>query len=216
MALTSNELIEMARKGVSGGIRGAALFHATNNRTKHDLGPAARKFVDDLSRVQPNRDRKVVRHPGATTQGRGVRKPGPLSAGEQAWLTRLPSDPSQMSFEDAQLLASVVQTLPPDQGNDRIAVDRVYHPVKKFWDHKVAEAALENAKADQPTLPASIHSALAETMNTEIPELSPSEAADRAANLLTDADAFRVRIREREISSAQERLESFTNVGATA
>lgn len=116
-----------------------------------------------------------------------VRKEGPLSAAELAWINRLPHDPSKVSHEEARVLAGISKTIGRTQNpGDALLVDHAWKPVKEFHDANSAQVNLTRAKAGAPPIPDTAFGALADAILNETKELTVDEAHSRASALLKE------------------------------
>lgn len=169
-----------------------------------DLTPRQRQFVADLTNVKQHAPQSTA-HP-AQGPANQIRKPGPLQPAEVAWLQRFPSpvDPTAVAFQDAQALASMASSVDVTKhpGDARL-VSSIWRPVGDYHDHRAAQAAMANANAPLPELPASTLGALADAIAAETPQLTPEEAVGRAGRMLSDATTKRQTARDAAIAAAQ-------------
>ncbi len=94
----------------------------------------------------------TYQHPGANP---APDMPAQLSAADLAWLQRLPTDPAAISYEDARVLAGMVQTLPAGSADLRL-VSSIWLPVKQVHDTAQAnptEGTTVNPEPATPTTP---------------------------------------------------------------
>jgi hypothetical protein len=150
------------------------VLSAQEIRHLNQLAPArpARKTYDNPTLV-PRRPRQNAQ---------------PLTASDIAWLNRLPSDPSQISYEDAHALARLDADWPSGSPDARL-VRSVLGPVRRHHDAQQAQVELDNLKA----IPArnidhgQALSMVSAAVMREVPELTEDEAHTRARDLLTAA-----------------------------
>lgn len=208
--LTSKEILELA--GRSGaGARGAALFAAGKGKGGVGVGSNTEeqnKFLRDFAGAQARHNEKLPRayaHPERAPSY--SRKVGPLSAAELAWINRLPQDPSQVSHEDARVLAGIAATIGRlENPGDALIVDQVWKPIKEIHDRNAAEVRLAAAKVGIPPVPETAFGALVDAILAETNELTRDEAETRASQQLQE---IRVRIRsaqESEVEAAEAAL----------
>jgi hypothetical protein len=192
--IRSQQILDILSKPFTAEARGRSMFLAGQSRSlANQVTPAQRKFFDELARVQI-RPAETYVHPASG--GLVHRKDGPLTPLEVAWLQRLPLDPAQVSFKDAQVLATMAISLAGDTESRRL-LDSVWLPVKAIHDRAAAEVALRNAQSAQPAIP-SAAGALADALAAEHPTLRENEAAARAFEELARAE----KVRDAAIQSA--------------
>lgn len=185
--LHSSQLISLLSQ--QPGTGKAAGVYAAARRFGADTAGPERRLIDELmgvpvaSRLQPPADPTRRQGPAATPQ--------PLSPASIDWMRRLPSDPTAVSFEDAEALAKLEAKVPPGSDDARL-VAAVLGPVRRVHEAATARTALDNLQClPRPTVPAVAGTALAESLRREYPQLTAAEAGQRAAAAVKDAEAQR-------------------------
>ncbi len=165
------------------------------------------RFLTEVLGTAANTARPEQYNHPATTASLVAPRDTPLTAAELAWLDRLPRDPGQVSHQDAQTLASLVQSMRGTAtAADRRLLRSIFDPVREMHDHNQAETEMRNAQQQQPPIPSSALGALADAIHTETPELEPDEALARASKLLREASDKRANKRSLAIGAAQDKL----------
>lgn len=147
--------------------------------------PRTRDFVERFAQVPDPNSAKKPSHPADfQTVGRR-RTEGPLSAAEMAWLQRLPSDPTQVPFEDAAEVANLVAKVSrmKDPAGARLLTS-VWQPIADYHDRRVAQDRLARARQPLPTIPSGALDALIEAVKIEDPTLPDDVIVSRANTLL--------------------------------
>jgi hypothetical protein len=105
-------------------------------------------------------------HPGRGPASRPAGPPRSLTAGDLAWLDRLPRDPAQVSDDDATAVARLAREVAPGTSDDRI-VQAAWNPVRQLHDARAREHDLGHAR-NVVTLPtAHLQAALADALADE-------------------------------------------------
>lgn len=127
-------------------------------------------------------------HPGRSKdRNRGG---GPLTQTDHALLTRLPTDPAKVSFDDAAWLSSLVADVSPIKHSaDARLLDSYWKPVAAIHDAKAADVELQNAlnTPASPVVPKSMRASLTAAILREEPALTASEADGRAKKKIEGA-----------------------------
>jgi hypothetical protein len=164
-----------------------------------------RRLLEQIRDLPKRPVRATYRHPdhGAYAPPRSE----PLSATQIAWLTRLPTDPSEVSFADAhevlRLRHSAVGTV---HANDRKLLDSIAVPIMEFHDHNKAVVDLQNAVRPLATQPDAALSAMADAIANENQHLTDDEAIGRASQMLSEIQQERIQARDDAIATAEARL----------
>lgn len=170
------------------------------------LTSAQQAFLDAADRV-PQRQTAQYNHPGATAvvtvQSRGD---GPLSPSELAWIDRLPNDPAQVPFTDAQRLLALANAV--KRPDDQALMRSVAAPVQEYHDVNQAQTELANASAPLAGAPHETLGALADSIAATNQDLEPDEAVGRASRLLRDNGERRVREHAAALLAAQHQLQA--------
>ncbi len=216
MTVSSRTILDVISKPYGNATRGAAMFEAqqVNGSGPNRGTPAQRDFFDRLVNVQVQaQPDDTYSHPG--TGVLPLRQKGPLTPVEVAWLQRLPMDPAQISYEDAQTLAAMAQSLQGDQANadSRRLVDSIWRPVKEIHDRNAAEVEVRNANRSTPQLPDATR-ALADAVASEQPSLLPHEAHARAADMVKQARSTVQQRQQLRVTEAQQKLDTLNQAAA--
>jgi hypothetical protein len=218
MALTSDQVLQFVDRVGQRGVNALAWLARNQAKTPMNsttLTPAQNALIAAVQAVPTERAPKYV-HPAATASaarawlkrdpatGQTVPRP-PLTAAELAWLQRLPSDPSQVTFDDAQrLLQMMFEVSDPA---DVPLVRSIATPVRDYHDRQQARVDLEAAQRPRPQVPAEALPALADAIAAEHPELLPTEAVGRASTLLAERAQQRANEQAQKASQAQQRID---------
>ncbi|WP_027497460.1 hypothetical protein [Rhodococcus sp. JG-3] len=130
---------------------------------------------------------------------------GSLSPSDIAWLSGLPADPEQVSFDDAVHLATLrnaVNSLDPHDG-DRRLIEQRWTPVAEVYDRRSLDAELD-AVSTLPLLPNPAR-AVADLLGAELTELNEAELFTRAESMVKDAFEQRQQRHQRRVETAQRR-----------
>lgn len=209
--LTTTEITNLIATPPSGTSSGKLAYIAA--RAKKTSAGTTRKqaaFLEDAKRMHPStRDtdpQETYNHPSRTPKDRR-RGGGPLTPVELAWLQRLPTDPTETTYDDAAALASLHADISRmDHPTDARLVASHWEPVAEFHDTNAATVALTNASQPLTPVPHSAHEALAEAVLAENRQLNPAEAAHRAASLLEKAKADRSATKDAAITTARDKI----------
>ncbi len=189
-----------------------ALRYLERGEAKYGTGDTThRRLVSDLldEPTAPSPP-ATYEHPAAAAMKSPAKRPGDgsLQPSEIAWLQRIPADPAQVPFADAQQLAALSATLSPLTNRaDARLVESVYAPVRDYHDRNAAKADLANAVAIPVSpVPSSALPALARAIGTEHPGLSDDEVMGRANEAVRAAAVHRRTSRDAAIDSAQTRI----------
>jgi hypothetical protein len=224
MATLSSAAIKdtLSKYGQLGGQGAAARLRRT--ATGHPQAPAVQKqFINDVANAPVVRQ-VAYPHPGrpGPAAARANSSASPLVAGQQeyekrhakgnanipdqlsdadiAWLTRLPSDPSAVTLNDAKVaIAMKDRTLSPDQAR---LVSSVVDPLLEYHDHQAALVDLSNAQQPVLPLPMSAVPALAHAISVEIPQLTADEAVGRAHAVMEKIASDRAAAQSKRLQQA--------------
>jgi hypothetical protein len=227
VAVPSKMLAEIIAAPPSKMNRGAAMFALRETDREWGLardrapwaGEFLQKFID-----QPVPDRNFGQHPRDAVRPTAddLRRADsgtaePLSPVELAWLERLPKDPAAIPFEDATVLAGMVQRLSPmTQPADARYVRDIWEPVADLHDKRILNGVIAVASRPLPDLPSGALDALKEAVGAELTAAAergerskPSEyeVLDRARDLLKDALNRRDRGRLTTLHNARAQLD---------
>jgi hypothetical protein len=193
--LTPSEVIELITAPANGAGRGKALFLAQREkRVSVRSTPAQRQFIAAVMDRQPQ-DVTTYQHPA--NAARLIRDGGPLTPAELMWLQRLPTDPAEVSFDDAVTLASIAKSLSPmDDAADLRVLNQVWLPVKEIHDANAARAELANAQR-----------AMADALAAEHPDYPPNATVALANEALNDAITRRRAQHEAALADARATLD---------
>lgn len=173
------------------------------------------KYLSDLLRVMETAERtSVPQHPIDVARprhaDRDTGKPDPLSASDIAWISGLPSDPEQVSWNDAVDLASMALAFTGSNGRngDARLIRQRWEPISEVYDRRVSTAQAAAANATLPAIPVPAE-AVAELLAYELPpEMRPSEIRARANELVDAAFEKRKAQHERRIAAAKAAAEA--------
>ena len=182
MPLTSKTILELATVRSGSGLRGRLEWVRRQldqaARDRKPVPASYRALVDALLKVaEPAAARHTpYRHPGRGPASRPAGPPRPLSAGDLAWLDRLPTDPAQVSDSDAQALARLSRQVQPGSADQRL-VDAVWQPVRARHDQLAREHDLAPARTVVSPPEAELHAALADALTDETETAALNERA---------------------------------------
>jgi len=231
--LSSKQILDVVKQepgpGLHGRVTALKRFGLGRNAQGYPAGPEShRRFVADLEAQTPSASASATLplkylHPQDGVQANGGaagraaaearfgneagRSPAAtevLPPADLAWINRLPTDPTQVSYDDAvhlAALAAAAVTL-KDRSAARL-VQSVWAPVKELYDAAAAEVTLRNAQLPTPPVPSSVLPALADAIAAENPTLEPDEAVGRAGAQLRDALDQRNTARESKVLDAR-------------
>jgi len=209
--LSSQQILDVVGAEPSGLLAGkvAYLRHSLQTRMGGRTGPDSHhQFLGDVAEqcanVNPN-PTASYQHPADDHRVRAAKPSDGLSASDLAWINRLPSDPAQVSHDDAIQLAGLAAGLTGVQSNpsDARLISSVWSPVREIHDANAARAALAAAQTSPPPVPSSAVRALADAIAAETPELTPTEALSRAGSQLRDTLDNRIGARQQKVLDAR-------------
>ncbi|GAB6983525.1 hypothetical protein [Nocardioides pyridinolyticus] len=191
MKLTSKDIVGLLEGGLA---NGQAMFHLSKRRQPGDLlSTRQRAFLEEVTRTG-RKSGQVPEHPesGAAREQYRRDSDAELSAVELAWLDRLPRDPAQVRFEDAQRLAALAASISPMKAPQSARlIESAWAPVKALHDRRVAEAELKQAQRPLPRLPDGLVDALLDALIEEHPGVSREALRVQARELATDVQVRR-------------------------
>jgi hypothetical protein len=197
-SITPRQLVEVAMMPPTAKRKGMVEALRRNYR----LETAQRRLLDGLQaqEVMPAA-RTIYRHPAHASPAAGVGEE--LSEADLIWLQRLPTDPSEVSWEDARRLATMAARV--KDHSHKVLVRSIWRPIADHHDRALAETELANAKVADPEIPSGlpVASAIGEAIRAENATLKPHEAEDRAHELLAIARADAARQRTSAIDDAE-------------
>lgn len=147
------------------------------------------------------RDAARARRLGAAKAPQG----GSLSPSDIAWLSGLPVDPEQVSYDDAVHLATLrnaVNSLDPHDG-DRRLIEQRWTPVAEVFDRRSLDAELGGIQT-LPLLPNPAR-AVADLLGAELTELNEAELFTRAESMVKEAFELRQGRHQKRVETAQRR-----------
>ena len=202
--LTPGEILGLLAKPVNGTQAGKVEYLAQREARPNPANgrptQSQRAFLDAMRRVPVRLGTAAYRHPETNVQFRS--SDDALTPAELAWLQRLPSDPAQVSYNDASALATLAKSV---TGADARLVNSVWQPVKEYHDRNVARLQLESAAQPLPQIPSEALNALADAIQAhpQTSNLTPAEAIARACEMLGEVAAIRSSARDQQIADAQ-------------
>lgn len=196
MALTTDQVLKTADLAGRPGVRGAIEAFRRANRSSQNtstLSRSQRDFLEAVDAMPHTPAPAPYNHPahksGFMPRGNAAdlhaQHRAPMTMSERAWIERLPTDPTKVSWDDARRLFSLEQTLTDD--DDKHLVRSIAQPIRDYHDRKEVEhkiGALSNAPRIDP--PRETLGALADAITAATPELTESEALGRASTLLQE------------------------------
>lgn len=216
--LTSSDISKLISTPPSGVTAGSLAFLTQREQNAPDRTTKQLAFLADATALHPRGGGQTTppyQHPGvrAADPRRGG---GPLSPVEMAWLARLPVDPSQVPFTDAEALSSLVKDVSPIKYPiDAKLVASHWDPVRDVHDENSARRDIANTRAlVLPPVPASALPAAGEAIAAENPALSPSEALHRGSKLVDAAAEQRTATKQDRIDNAQRTLDRLASARA--
>lgn len=216
--LKSTEITSLISTPPSGITAGSLAFLAQREQRAPDRTTKQLAFLDDASALHPRtagQTTPAYQHPGvrAADPRRGG---GPLTPVEMAWLNRLPADPTQVPFTDAEALSSLVKDVSPiTHPIDAKLVASHWDPVRDVHDENSARRDIANTRAlVLPPIPSSTLPAAGEAIAAENPALSPSEALHRGGKLVDAAAEQRAATKQDRIDNAQRTLDRLASARA--
>lgn len=198
--VTSRALVEAIISTDKGGLaRGRLKWMASQK-----VPAAVREYLQELDAALDRPNFPRYQHPVDSV--RPVLNRQPLTVGEVAWLSSLPTDPEQVSYKAAcqlaQLAARVASSMSIPASDRQLVADR-WEPVQDAYDRREAE----HLKARQyPTLPDPTV-ALAHLIAAETDELSDSERTFRARELVDTINKKMTENRQQNYDVAQRILD---------
>ncbi len=216
--LKSSEIEKLISTPPSGITAGSLAFLTQREQKAPDRTTKQLAFLDDATALHPRtagQNTPAYQHPGVRTAD-PRRGGGPLSPVEMAWLARLPADPTQVSFTDAEALSSLVKDVSPIKYPiDAKLVASHWDPVRDVHDENSARRDIANTRAlVLPQVPHSALAAAADAVANENPALSPSEALHRGSQLVDAAAEQRTATKQDRIDNAQHTLDRLATARA--
>lgn len=202
--LTTTEISNLITSPHAGTYGGKVAFLAQREaRRGARTTPAQRAFLNALAATPAPQPAAKYAHPGARPR---YRAPGPISPVELAWLNGLPTDPAQVSHEDARTLAGMLAATKPGTPEARL-VEQHYLPLKELHDQTEATVAhVAVTTTPVPALPSQTLNALTDAIGHEHPTLTPDETLGRARTVLEAASAKRRTAHDQAIATATDQL----------
>lgn len=201
--LSSANITNMIATPATAMNQGKAAFHRQQGKRPGNMHtPKQNAFLHDFKNL-PIPQRREYAHPERMPTG-AKRGDTPLSPVELAWLQRLPQDPTQVPFRDAQTLAGLSQAIRPSTNPaDARFVASVWEPVKDIHDRAESAVRAENAAQPLPPIPSSALGALADAIMHETPDLTPGEALARASAVISEAQTTRQAAQQKAVDAAE-------------
>ena len=198
MVMTKDQIFKVVEQAGRPGIGGLAAAIRRPNKNPMGGSGLPRSQEDFLSAAEQVPDNKGQRltynHPGALAQMRSSsssslrqnaaratgqpEEPVSLTQAQIAWLQRLPTDPTQVTFDDAVELLRLLNEV--DNPSDVGLVRMIAAPVKEYHDREAAEVELHNARLPHPDVPGEALPALADALRPDLTQLADSELLHRA------------------------------------
>lgn len=208
--LTSQQILDLIAQEPRPGLAGKVASHQRASRTSMNTfaGPEShRRFLADMAdqagSVGPPSGKYV--HPADDARAGSSGRPAEaLSPADIEWLRGLPTDPAQVSYDDAVQLARIAANASAfkDPSSARL-INQRWTPVKEIHDARAAQVALSNAQTTAPSVPSSALSALTDAVAAETPQLQPDEAVARAGKMLRETLDRRNAAREQKLLDAR-------------
>jgi hypothetical protein len=208
MAIKSSDLTDLFSQPWTNGMSGrieALRRNAGTNSTGYSTFPNA--HVQALRAMIPDRPpRKHYDNP-TSVGARPAAVIEPLTASDVAWLERLPTDPKDVSYDDARQLARLDGEF--KSAGDRRLVRSILDPVRRYHNTLEAQAALENV-TNNPAPVVQRGAALqmlSDAIRSETGDvLTSEEVHSRAAVMLDDALNKAASERTRLVRQAEARV----------
>jgi hypothetical protein len=200
---TAQGLAELLAQAPTGLRSGALRYHAQQARRAGNSRLA--ELLDRAAR-QTHAAPPVGRHPGDRARRDQQLAERGLSDSDRIWLSRLPSDPSAVTFDDAEALAGLVASVGAMKhpGDARLLAS-IWSPVKTIHDRRHAAETVATARAPLSPLPDGCVAALAAIVATEVTGLSADEVTARAGEMLRAAVEGRDQERAQVVARAEQR-----------
>lgn len=217
MPMTTADVMSLLEKLGTSGVAGSAEAIRRRNidRVQRTLQVTApqRALLDAVTQTRGAGPRVQYRHPAQVATvpfdpktGNDRRREEPLTPAQVAWLSRLPTDPADISHADAVEVFKLLKSV-PRASDDAPLLRSIAEPLRTHHDRQQATADLEHARLSPIPVPPAALPALADAIAGEIPELTPSEALGRASEQLRAFAEARVRDQTDRQAEAQRRLE---------
>ncbi|WP_338184759.1 hypothetical protein, partial [Jatrophihabitans sp.] len=150
-------LEDIDKAGRAGTAAAAERFNRADNSgsRRTTLSGNQRDFLSDYAKVKPNPTPKYS-HPAETAGVAGTPRTGALTPAQVTWLSRLPTDPTQIPYQDAQTVFSLLTSTDPKdpaQRADLPLLRSVADPLRAFHDRNAADAELEAAQTRPDPIP---------------------------------------------------------------
>lgn len=208
--LSSKQVLDLVSQNPSHGLKGKIAYHQRAQRTSMNAfnGPDShRRLLDDLAaqcEALPPPTAATYAHPADDPRARSVKPVNGLTPSDMAWISRMPTDPAAVPFDDAVALAGLASGLSTfKHPSDARLVQSVWQPVKEIHDANAARVALDQAQTPVPNVPSSALSALTDAIAAEVPQLDSTEAVARAGAQLGDTLDKRATARQNKVTDAR-------------
>lgn len=207
--LSTDQISDVVRNlGATGNLgRTEALRRANRDGLRSDLTMSQQRFLAAADQVHRDSTPPRYAHPAeAATFDARARGDKPLTPAELAWLSRLPSDPQDVSFDDARQVFSLLNSV---AAPDEVRLLRsIADPIREFHDTMQAHADLARTEASAPlAAPQETLPALADAVAAENDQLEPDEAVSRASRMLTDLGQQRLADHAQRLAAARARID---------
>jgi hypothetical protein len=206
MTITSHQLLRLyatpyASRGLRGMVEAVKRSAGTNRQGYPTLAPALRTHLDSLP--ADHQPRPEYDNP-TTVPPRAAQVTTPLTPSDIAWLSALPADPADVSYEDAQALARLDGDFGPAGAADARLVRSKLDPIRRFHDAKAAHVALANLEqTPAPNVNRDEAVGLLMTaLRNEVPELTEPELMLRAGTQLDEVLKTAANTRQRDLERA--------------
>jgi hypothetical protein len=207
--LSSKQILDLVGQEPKPALAGRVAQHQRSMRTSTNAtsGPASHvKFLADMAAQftsTPRAPEKYL-HPGEDPKAMPDTRWTGLSPAGLAWLQGLPTDPEQVSYDDAvQLAKMAANTSAFKDAQSALLVGQKWVPVKEVHDGRAAQAVLTNAQVSAPSVPSSVMPALTDAIAAETPTLEPDEAVAPAGARLRAVLDQRSTAREGKVLDAR-------------
>ncbi len=177
MALTQAEILELVGTAKYSDVGRGRLLQMLRRK---GISRAEREFLTAMH-DRPTVGAKTYVHPEQAARLGAHRESEDLTPAELVWLQRLPSDPHQISHQDAAQLASLYRAISKMKNpSSKQLVESIWMPVKALHDTRDAQEELAAAKETVPAIPSAAVHALAEAIAADTPGLSGDELTSAA------------------------------------
>lgn len=210
---SSRALLDVITADESDGLTRGKLTYLNTKASAYGVPLEAGRFTKELqSSLRTTEKATPFAHPrsGARptiAQHSGGDESAGLAPSDIAWLNGLPTDPEQVSFTDAQHLASLAHKMSALHAHDgdRRLIEQRWAPVEEVYDRREAAHELTQASKPLTQLPNPV-TAVAAILGIEMPGLAESELLAIAEQRVDAAFEARQTRHTNRLTYAQQRM----------